>query len=118
MKQEFKDKVLEEERDQYHVEFSSRLPYLGLNQENLAIVEKSRAAYLFYQVNLQSECFYGSESESSDEETSTVLSDRDAISKELHKIKDKSRKRAKKESKGSGRLRNLLQKYFQTLVML
>ena len=89
----------------YLIDFSSRLPHLGLNQENLSIVEESRAAYLFYQVNLQSECFYGSESESSGKETSTVLSDTDAISKEPHKIKDKSRKRAKEEIKVSGLLR-------------
>ena len=39
-------------------------------------------------------------------DTSTVLSDRDAMSKELHKIKEKSCKRAKEETKVSGLLRN------------
>ena len=48
IKQEFKDKGLEEELDQYLIDFSSQLPHFGLIQENLAMVEESSKSCIYF----------------------------------------------------------------------
>ena len=89
--------------DQFLTDFATRLPNLGLNEEEMRLTEQSRLAYL---KNLkQKEVDLGrmsdSSTDSSEDERRTTggipASERERITNKLHRITEKFRKKAKRE---------------------
>ena len=101
----FSEGYTQEVSHQFLVDFASQLPNLGLADEDLRLAEQSRAVYLseMIQKEIRSETIE-QEDEADEVRGKVRISDvdEDHILQTLHRIKDKSRKRAKAEIDSSG----------------
>ena len=101
----FSEGYTQEVFDQFLVDFASQLPNLGLADEDLRLAEQARAVYHseMIQKEIRSETI--EEEDEADEVRGNVRIsdvDEDHILQTLHRIKDKSRKRAKAEIDSCG----------------
>lgn len=83
--------------DQFLIDFFAKIPYLGLSDDDITLVEKSRTAYLCSQTARESETFYATVSSSDTSGDESDLENMVAITKKLNRIKDNARKKVKEE---------------------